>query len=310
MDNFNVGNNNSVNRYGQHFIKPDDINHIVNLNPTQAFKEASRQERSLNLSASSNFNNKPNITSPSKIKKGGLKKGGLGDDIKALLFDFLVDFFVSDPNKQKVVASTQDHLDIYDIKDDLVILKNGDAALVIETTAVNFQLLSNYEQELKINAFRDLINSLSYEIQVVVHTEPVDMRNYIRYLEKNYLLITSPLLKKQMRSYINFIKQLVVQNNILQKRFFLIIPYRSGLFLSQQINPFQKFIDFIFGKKRIFEIKNLDSLIEKAKINLYPKRDSMLKYLANIGLGARQLNNKELISLFYSYYNPVSNFDD
>lgn len=224
--------------------------------------------------------------------------------------DLLNNFFFSDPNKQKVIASTQDHLDIYDIRDNLVILKNGYVSLVIETTAVNFQLLSTYEQEIKINAFKDLINSLSYPIQVVIHTEPIDMRNYIRYLEKNYLSIKNPLLKNQMRSYINFIKQLVVQNNILQKRFFLVITYISSFVDINQVNPFQKIIDFVFGRKRVIEIKNIDELLNKAKIDLYPKRDSLIKLLSNIGLGAKQLNDKELINLFYSYYNIVSSFND
>lgn len=224
--------------------------------------------------------------------------------------DLLNNFFFSDPNKQKVIASTQDHLDIYDIKDNLVILKNGYISLVIETTAVNFQLLSTYEQEIKINAFKDLINSLSYPIQVVIHTEPIDMRNYIRYLEKNYLSIKNSLLKNQMKSYINFIKQLVIQNNILQKRFFLVITYVSSLVDINQVNPFQKIIDFVFGRKKVVEIKNIDELLNKAKIDLYPKRDSLIKLLSNIGLGAKQLNDKELINLFYSYYNIVSSFND
>lgn len=224
--------------------------------------------------------------------------------------DLLNNFFFSDPNKQKVIASTQDHLDIYDIKDNLVILKNGHVSLVIETTAVNFQLLSTYEQEIKITAFKDLINSLSYPIQVVIHTEPIDMRNYIRYLEKNYLSIKNPLLKEEMRSYINFIKNLVVQNNILQKRFFLVITYISSFIDMNQVNPFQKIIDFIFGRKRVVEIKNVDELLNKAKIDLYPKRDSLIKLLSNIGLGAKQLNDKELVNLFYSYYNIVNSFND
>ena len=223
---------------------------------------------------------------------------------------FLLNFFFTDPERQKVVDSTQEHLDIYDIRDNLVILKNGDVALVIETTAVNFELLSDYEQELKIAAFKDLINSLRYEIQVVVHTEPIDMRNYIRYLEKNYLSISSSLLKKQMRDYINFIRELVVQNNILQKRFFVVIPYRGFNLEITQGTPVQKFIDFIFGKKRNVEIKNRDDIINKAKIDLVPKRDSVMKLIANIGLGCKQLNDKELIDLFYSYYNPIKSFND
>lgn len=230
------------------------------------------------------------------------------EKIKIDMWQPFVDFFVSDPQKQKVFASTQDHLDIYDIKDNLVLLKNGDIALVIETNAVNFQLLSAYEQEMKINAFRDFINSLTYEVQIVIHTEPIDMRRYLNYLEENFRSLNNVALKNQMRMYINFVKDLVVQNNILQKRFFVVIPYRSGVLTADQLNPFQKLIDLVLGRKRVLEIKNADALLEKAKLELIPKRDSIMKLLANMGLGSKQLTNRELINLYYSYYNPVSSF--
>lgn len=220
----------------------------------------------------------------------------------------LIEFFTADPEKQKVLASTQDHLDIYDIRDDLVLLKNGDVALVIETTSVNFQLLSAYEQDMKINAFKDFINSLTYEVQIVIHTEPIDMRRYLNYLEENYNALTNPQLKKQMRLYIDFVKDLVVQNNILQKRFFVVIPHRSGILTAEQINPFQKALDVILGRKRFTELKDADKIIEKATIELIPKRDALMKLLAAMGIGSKQLTNQELINLFYSYYNPISHF--
>lgn len=219
-----------------------------------------------------------------------------------------VDFFFADPTKQKVLASTQDHLDIYDVVDNMILLKNGDVALVIETTAVNFQLLSNYEQDMKIGAFSDLINSLNFEMQIVIHTEPIDMRRYLNYLEESYRALDREQLKNQMRIYINFVKELVVQNSILQKRFFVIIPHRSGILTSDQLNPFQKMVDVILGRKRVIELKNADKLIEKAKVQLLPKRDSVMKLLSRIGLGSKQLTEREIVSLFYSYYNPVSNF--
>lgn len=234
--------------------------------------------------------------------------GGIYEKVTTNVWEPFYDFFFSDPTKQKVLASTQDHLDIYDIIDNLVLLKNGDVALVIETTAVNFQLLSSYEQEMKINAFSDLINSLNYEVQIVIHTEPIDMRRYMNYLEENFRNLQNNVLRNQMRIYIDFVKNLVIQNNILQKRFFVVIPFRSGVLTADQLNPFQKVIDLILGRKRVLEIKNADKLIEKAKVQLMPKRDSIMKLLSRMGLGSKQLTNQELINLFYSYYNPVNNF--
>jgi hypothetical protein len=225
------------------------------------------------------------------------------------LVEPMLSFFTADPYKQKVLASTQDHLDIYDIRDDLILLKNGDVSMVIETTAVNFQLLSVFEQDSKITAFSELINSLNFEMQVVVHTEPIDMRRYLMYLEQHFKKIEKDALRKQMRIYIDYVKTLVVMNNVLQKRFFVIIPHRSGHLTADQVNPFQKVVDVVLGRKRVVELKNTDKLIEKAVIQLTPKRDHLMKMLSRIGLGSKQMNDKELIKLFYSYYNPVDSAD-
>jgi hypothetical protein len=235
-------------------------------------------------------------------------KGKVKDNVKDNVVNPLRDYFTSDPNRQKVLASTQDHLDIYDIRDNVILLKNGDVSMIVETTAVNFQLLSSFEQDQKIQAFSELINSLNFELQIVIHTEPIDMRRYLTYLEESYKKIAKDALRKQMRLYIEFVKELVVQNNILQKRFFVIIPHRSGILSSDQVNPFQKMVDVVVGRKRVTEMKNADPLIEKALIQLIPKRDHIMKMLSRMGLGSKQLNNKELVQLFYSYYNPVDHF--
>lgn len=244
----------------------------------------------------------PKFASPTNKKRTAGK-------VKENLVEPFVSFFAANPEQQKVLAATQDHLDIYDIRDNVVLLKNGDIAMVIETTAVNFQLLSIYEQDSKINAFSDLINSLNFEMQVVIHTEPVDMRRYLNYLELNYKKIPKEALRKQMKLYMEFVKDLVVTNNVLQKRFFVVIPHRSGQISADQVNPAQKLVDVLLGRKRVVEMKNADKLIEKAIIQLIPKRDAMMKLLARIGLGSKQLNDKELTKLYYSYYNPVNSFE-
>lgn len=218
------------------------------------------------------------------------------------------DMLIGNPKKQRILASTQDHLDIYDIKDDVILLKTGDVSLVIETTAVNFQLLSSFEQDLKIKAFTELINSLNFQLQIVIHTEPIDMRKYIYYLKDNYKKLQHEMLRENMKAYMDFVKELVVQNNVLQKRFFVIIPHNSGVITADQVNPMQKMVDFVIGRKRVVEIKNADELIEKAKTKLIPKRDHIMKLLSRMGLGSKQLNNQELTNLFYSYYNNVTSY--
>ncbi|HPQ79176.1 MAG TPA: hypothetical protein PLG47_01850, partial [Candidatus Dojkabacteria bacterium] len=197
--------------------------------------------------------------------------------------------------------STQDHLAIKDIRDDLVINKNGSVAMVIQTSAINFDLLAEYEQDSKILAFAGLLNSLNFRIQIMIRTKRIDITNYITYLQSQEKQAMSEGLKKQLNIYTRFVKNLIVQNNVLDKSFFIVVPYHSGSIVPSST--------LIKGKKsKEEEEKNLniqtDQLIEKAKIFLFPKRDHILKQLGRMGLFGHQLTTKELITEFYTIYNP------
>jgi hypothetical protein len=203
--------------------------------------------------------------------------------------------------RARTTASTQDHLAIKDIRDDLVINKNGSVAMVIQTSAINFDLLAEYEQDSKILAFAGLLNSLNFRIQIMIRTKRIDITNYITYLQSQEKQAMSEGLKKQLNIYTRFVKNLIVQNNVLDKSFFIVVPYHSGSIVPSST--------LIKGKKsKEEEEKNLniqtDQLIEKAKIFLFPKRDHILKQLGRMGLFGHQLTTKELITEFYTIYNP------
>lgn len=203
--------------------------------------------------------------------------------------------------RARTTASTQDHLAIKDIRDDLVINKNGSVAMVIQTSAINFDLLAEYEQDSKILAFAGLLNSLNFRIQIMIRTKRIDITNYITYLQSQEKQAMSEGLRKQLNIYTRFVKNLIVQNNVLDKSFFIVVPYHSGSIVPSST--------LIKGKKsKEEEEKNLniqtDQLIEKAKIFLFPKRDHILKQLGRMGLFGHQLTTKELITEFYTIYNP------
>jgi len=197
---------------------------------------------------------------------------------------------------QKGIPSTQQHLDIADIKNDLAVLKNGVVSLILETTSLNFDLLSEREQDAKILAFAGLLNSLSFHVQISILTERTDLSDYVEILEKQKDKQISEGLRKQMEIYIEFVKNLTVTHEVLEKRFFIIIPSSTGLTLKPG------FFKKILGKEE--EEINVDDAIEKAKIKLYPRRDHVIKQLKKIGLFARQLSSSELVKLFYGIYNP------
>ncbi|HEC64440.1 MAG TPA: hypothetical protein ENI23_04020, partial [bacterium] len=193
-------------------------------------------------------------------------------------------------------VTTQEHLDIEDIRDGLLILKNGNVSLVMETTALNFDLLSEEEQDIKILSFSGLLNSLTFQLQIVIRTERLDITQYIDRLKVYKQKQISSALKRQIEIYIQFIKNLTINTEILDKRFFVVVP---AIIASVQRTSMLR---QIFGKP--VKITNIEQVLEKAKLQLYPKRDHLTKQFQKVGVYAKQLQTDELIRLFYSIYQP------
>jgi len=192
--------------------------------------------------------------------------------------------------------STQEHLEIEDIIDDLVLLKNGMVSLVMQTTAVNFELLSEREQDAKITAFAGLLNSLTFQMQIVIKTERTDVSNYIDNLRTYKSKQISNALKKQIDIYMKFINNLTFNREVLAKNFFIAIPEVIGTVQRTSM------IKQLFGKQN--KIVNKKKLIDAAKIKLYPKRNHLRKQFKRMGLASRQLNQAELVRLYYTMYDP------
>lgn len=201
--------------------------------------------------------------------------------------------------RAKIKTSTQDHLAVSDIIDDLVLTKDGTVVMVIETNAVNFDLLSEQEQDNKIYAFGGLLNSLNFHIQILIQTERIDIGNYMNYLRAQTNSAMSEGLKRQLQIYSSFIQKLIVTNDVLDKNFYIVIPYNAGspAVVGAQIKKNKE-------KQEAFSAKQKEHLFEQGRIFLYPKRDHILKQLGRMGLVGHQLTSEELIELFYTLYNP------
>ena len=191
---------------------------------------------------------------------------------------------------------TQNHLEIEDIIDDLVLLKAGGAAMVMETSAVNFGLLSETEQDATIFAYAGLLNSLSFPLQIVIRSKKMDISGYLGLLQKEEESQTNPNLATQIGKYRQFIESVTKQNRVLDKKFYLVIPF-SPLELGVGSSAAN-----LFGKKA-FSLPKV-YVLEKAKTILIPRRDHLIRQLSRIGLRAKQLTTQDLLSLFFSIYNP------
>jgi len=194
-----------------------------------------------------------------------------------------------------IQASTQEHLDVEDIRDDLVILKDGGCCLILTTTAVNFGLLSEPEQDATIYAYANFLNSLNFPIQITIRSQKKDISFYLTLLKNAEDKQTTPLLKEQIRKYRIFIEKIVTENEVLDKKFYVTIPF----------SPLELGISSTVKSKKKLPYP-VEHILEKAKIVLYPKKDHLISQFSKLGLKARQLTTQELLDLFYHSYNPES----
>lgn len=188
-----------------------------------------------------------------------------------------------------VKATTQTFIEIEEIRDDIVLMKDSSAATVIEVGAVNFWLLSQEEQASIIYTYAGLLNSLSFPVQILILSKKMDISSYLEFLETKISGQKNDLLKTKMVSYKEFIKTIIKKNSVLEKRFFFVVPF-SPLELG------------VSGAKP--QNINKEYIIVRAKTSLYPKRDNLARLLSKIGLRATVLQKQELTELFYNLYNP------
>jgi hypothetical protein len=207
-------------------------------------------------------------------------------------------------------SSTQDALPIEDIRDDLVILKDGSAALILQVNAINFSLLSEKEQDAIIYAYAGLLNSLNFSVQIVIRSQKKDITSYLSLLEQAKNKQNNPLLKTLISQYQSFIQETVTRSEILDKKFYLVIPFSSLELGASQVasSIFDQFNPL--GRKTTQKTLNVDHILEKAKTSLEPKRDHLIRLLGRIGLVAQQLTTNELIRLFFRIYNPDAKIID
>ncbi len=199
----------------------------------------------------------------------------------------------------KVTVPTQDHLEIQDVMDDLALTKSGSVVLIMRTNAVNFDLLSEQEQDNKIYGFAGLLNSLNFHIQILIMTERIDISNYVDYLGNQLQREMSEGLRRQLDIYRHFIRDLIVTNYVLDKKFYIVIPYNPGgtAVVGAKLSKKQDVQEVITKEQKM-------KLFEQGAIFLYPKRDHVLKQLGRMGLMGHQLSSDEIIQLFYNTYNP------
>ena len=205
---------------------------------------------------------------------------------------------MTQPTSAPIRATTQEFLEIEDIVEDIVILSSGSAVLIIETSAVNFGLLSEDEQDALIYAYASFLNSLSFPLQIVILSKRMDISSYIEFLVAEEGKSPNMVMKDRIKTYREFILSTIKENKVLEKKFYLVIPFSV---LEMGIKDTTRSLT---GKKKRLPFAK-DYIVSRAKTSLFPKRDHILRQLSRIGLKGRQLTTQELVELFYNLYNPT-----
>ena len=202
--------------------------------------------------------------------------------------------------------STQTSLQIAEIRDGLVIMNDGSFRAVVMAKSINFDLMSPQEQEAVEYSYQGFLNSLYFPIQIFMHSQKVDLQPYIERLDKIRTEHDNMLLALLMEDYINYIEELSQQTNIMDKSFYVVIPYFPTVDLQKGLDQSKNFIK---GLGKLFKPKEDHVVIneadlEDAKTELRQRVQAVLAGLQQASVQGLPLDTQELIELYYDVYNP------
>ncbi|KKT82310.1 MAG: hypothetical protein A3B99_01145 [Candidatus Yanofskybacteria bacterium RIFCSPHIGHO2_02_FULL_44_12b] len=199
--------------------------------------------------------------------------------------------------------STQQLVDIAEIRDNIVILKDGSLRAVVEVSAINFELRSEDEQVAILQNFQRFLNSVDFSLQLSTISRRLFIDTYLKYVEETTRTVTNELLRIQSQEYIKFVKELSALANIMSKKFYIVVPFYAFE------NPAKAGIGA--GLKSILKPSTGAKKLSEEQFNIY--RDQILQRaelvygnLVGLGLRTKLLGQEELINLFYNLYNPTT----
>lgn len=226
---------------------------------------------------------------------------------------------VPPPQVKSNPNSTQNTLQIAEIRDGIVIMNDGSFRSVVMVKSINFDLMSPDEREAVEYSYQGFLNSLYFPVQIFIRSSKVDLRPYIERLDKIRAEHENMLLAMLMDDYLTYVSALAQQTNIMDKRFYVVIPYFPVVDVQKAITQSKNFFS---GLKGLFNSKEQHVTINeadlaKAKDELRNRVQAVLGGLQQSGIAGLPLDTQELIELFYDSYNPdtatrqkLKNFDD
>lgn len=216
-----------------------------------------------------------------------------------------------DPN------STQGTLLFSELRDSMIIMKDGSFRAVIACKSINFDLMADSEREGVEMSYQDFLNSINFTIQILVRSQRIDIRPYIGKLEELRRNEDNMLLARLMDDYIDFIDDLSQSANIMDKSFFVVVPYWSSPEEERAQTETKNFFKAMAKQKGATVSRINRDVYDKAIEEINKRCDTVIQGLYSIGIHAVRLNTEELGHLFYSFnnpaeagYQPLGNFND
>jgi hypothetical protein len=196
--------------------------------------------------------------------------------------------------------ATQNFVPIKEIRDGIVVLKDGGLRSVVLANSINLSLKSEDEQKAIIFQFQNFLNTLDFSVQISVQSRKLDIKPYLVMLENRMKVQTEPLLKLQTKEYIDFIKKFTDDVNIMTKSFYIVIPYTPKTFNTSS-NPITGF----FSKKTKEQAKLAEQVDFEEKRSQLEQRVNVIKQgLASCGIKSKELDTESIVELFYKVFNP------
>ncbi len=201
--------------------------------------------------------------------------------------------------------AAQEFVPIKEVRNGVIILKDGGLRAVLIASSINLSLKSSDEQTAIISQFQSFLNGLDFPTQIVMQSRRLDIRPYLLMLEERLKVQNEKLLKIQTKEYIDFIRSFTDEVNIMTKTFFVVVPYSSAVFKSSD-DVLDKIIGGKAEKKQVEENKKAMDLasFEEKRSQLDQRINVIISGLGGIGIRSSQLKTEEIVELFYKTFNP------
>ena len=196
--------------------------------------------------------------------------------------------------------ATQEFIPIKEVRDGIIVLKDGGLRAIVLANSINLSLKSSDEQQATIFQFQNFLNTLDFSVQISVQSRKLDIRHYLLLLEDRMRVQSEPLLKLQTKEYIEFIKNFTESVSIMTKSFFVVVPYTYV-----NIRPKPGTFKNLFSRKNKKEEEVRHQLDFEEKRSQLEQRVSVIQQgLSRCGIKSAQLGTEEVVETFYKVFNP------